>query len=172
VLPHATVSQMSGLIAALAAPPYDGCAELAEIARTHIFEVDDLYPIAEALHILEFAELNGDTLKLTAAGRVFAHCDRTDGRKKLFGEHLLKFVPLVARIRRVLDERDGHHAPRARFETELEDHLTRREAEKTLRAAIAWSRYAELFVYDDRKRIFALAPARDASRTGLDQPAG
>src|SRR5208337_5230069 len=37
-LPHATVNQMSGLIAALAAPPYDGNAELAEIARSHIFK--------------------------------------------------------------------------------------------------------------------------------------
>jgi NitT/TauT family transport system ATP-binding protein len=158
-LPHATVNQMSGLVASLVAPPHDGSAELAEIARTHIFEVDDLFPIAEALHILEFAELNGDQLKLTAAGRVLARCSDTDGRKKLFGEHLLKFVPLVAHIRRVLDERAGHIAPRARFEIELEDHLTLPEAETTLRAAIAWGRYAELFIYDDRKRIFAMAPA-------------
>ncbi len=164
-LPRATVNQMSGLIAALAAPPYDGNAELAEIARAHIFKVDDLYPIAEALHILEFAELNGDKLKLTAAGRVFAQCATTDERKKLFGEHLLRFVPLVAHIRRVLEERGGHRAPRTRFETELEDHLTRSEAERTLRAATAWSRYAELFVYDDRKRMFAAAPAPDAQGT-------
>ncbi len=159
-LPHATVNQMTGLIATLAAPPFDGNAELAKIASAHTFEVDDLFPIAEALHILEFAELSGDTLKLTAAGRVFAQCNSTDGRKKLFGEPLLRFVPLVAHILRVIDDRDGHRAPRTRFETELEDHLTRHEAERTLRAAIAWSRYAELFIYDDRKRAFAAAPAR------------
>ena len=37
-----------------------------------------------------------------------------------------------------------------KFEAELEDHLTRREAERTLRAVTAWGRYAELFAYDDR----------------------
>ena len=45
-------------------------------------------------------------------------------------------------------------APRSRFEIELEDHLTRREAERTLRAAIAWGRYAELFSYDAKSRRF------------------
>lgn len=42
---------------------------------------------------------------------------------------------------------------------ELEDHLTRREAEQTLAIVIAWGRYAEAFEYDDRKRLFALASA-------------
>lgn len=37
-----------------------------------------------------------------------------------------------------------------------EDRLTRREAEETLRTAIGWGRYAELFSCDDRTRTFAL----------------
>jgi len=45
--------------------------------------------------------------------------------------------------------------PRVRFESELEDHLTRSDAEKTLRAVIGWGRYAELFSYDDKKRSFS-----------------
>ena len=35
------------------------------------------FPIADALHILGFAELTGRALKLTAAGRVFAQAQRT-----------------------------------------------------------------------------------------------
>jgi NitT/TauT family transport system ATP-binding protein len=42
-----------------------------------------------------------------------------------------------------------------RFDAELEDHLTRREAERTLRAVTAWGRYAELFAYDDRTHSFS-----------------
>jgi NitT/TauT family transport system ATP-binding protein len=42
-----------------------------------------------------------------------------------------------------------------RFETELEDHLTRREAERTLRAVTVWGRYAELIAYDDRTHSFS-----------------
>jgi NitT/TauT family transport system ATP-binding protein len=156
-LPRAAVNRMSGLIAILAAPPYDGRAELDTLASTLALKVDELFPIAEGLHILEFAELKDGALKLTAAGHVFARSD-TDGRKKLFREHLLRFVPLTAHIYRVLQERDGRSAPRMRFEVELEDHLNRHDAERTLRAATAWGRYAELFGYDDKTRAFSAMP--------------
>jgi NitT/TauT family transport system ATP-binding protein len=160
-LPRASVNQMSGLIETLAAAPYDGHAELGEIAGSLTFEVDDLFPLAEALHILEFAEIGDGRLKLTAAGGVFARSG-TEERKRLFNEHLLKFVPLAAHIRRVLDEREGHRAPRVRFESELEDHLIRRDAEKTLRTITGWGRYAELFEYDDKARMFRAAASRNS----------
>ncbi len=111
-----------------------------------------------ALHILELAELAGGRIKVTAAGRVLEAADR-DGRKRLFREHLLRFVPLAAHIRQVLEERASHGAPRERFELELEDHLTRREATETLRTVIAWGRYAEAFEYDDRTGMLSLAGA-------------
>jgi len=158
-LPQAPVNRMSGLIAFLAAPPYDGRAELDTLATTLSLTVNDLFPIAEGLHLLEFAELKDGGLKLTAAGQVFAGSG-TDERKKLFREHLLRFVPLTAHICRVLQEREGHSAPRLRFEVELEDHLSRDDAERTLRAATAWGRYAELFGYDDNTQAYStIAPS-------------
>jgi len=153
-LPQVSVNRMSGLIEILVAPPHGGGAELDVLARSLSLEVDDFFPIAEALHILEFAELKDGALKLTIAGNVFARSD-TDERKRLFREHLLQFVPLAAHICRILQEREGRTAPRARFEVELEDHLTRGGAEKTLRAVTAWGRYAELFAYDDKTQSFA-----------------
>lgn len=152
-LPPVPINQMSGLIERLAAAPYLGHAELADLAEALALQVDDLFPTAEALHILELAELDGKTLKLTAAGRVFAQ-GATAQRKALFREHLLRFVPLAARIHRILEERDDHQAPRVRFEAELEDHLTRREAEQTLRVITGWGRYAELFGYDEKSRRY------------------
>jgi len=158
-LPRASVNRMSGLIEILEAPPYHGRAELDTLASSLSLEINDLFPIAEGLHILEFAELKDGALKLTAAGHVFARSN-TEERKRLFREHLLRFVPLTAHICRVLHEREGRRAPRMRFDVELADHLTRREAERTLRAATAWGRYAELFAYDDKTRTFsAAAPA-------------
>jgi NitT/TauT family transport system ATP-binding protein len=141
----------------LAAPPYGGHAELAKIAGPLALDVNDLFPIAAALHILQFAELKDGAITLTAAGRLFVQ-GGTDERKGLFREHLLRFVPLVAHIRQVLDEREDHQAPQARFEFELEDHLPQREAERTLRAAIEWARYAELFAYDNRTKTFRIDP--------------
>ncbi len=152
-LPRASVNQMSGLVETLAGAPYGGRAALGQIARVLRLEVDDLFPIAEALHILGFAELSDGAFRLTAAGRMFAH-GGIEERKRLFKEHLLEFVPLAAHIRRVLDERGRHRAPRVRFESELEDHLTRRDVEKTLRVVTGWGRYAELFGYDDQAQLF------------------
>ena len=154
-LPRASVNRLSGLIEILAAPPHSGRAELDTLASSLSLEVNDLFPIAEGLHILEFAELKDGALKLTAAGNVFARSD-TEERKRLFREHLLQFVPLAAHICRVLREREARRAPRVRFEVELEDHLTHQDAENTLRAVTAWGRYAELFGYDDETRTFAL----------------
>ncbi|HXX84108.1 MAG TPA: nitrate/sulfonate/bicarbonate ABC transporter ATP-binding protein [Casimicrobiaceae bacterium] len=154
-LPLVSTNRIAGLVEALASPPYEGRANLGGIARSLGFGVDDIFPIAEALHIMEFAELEDGAIKLTAAGRVFAE-SATQERKQLFSEHLLRFVPLAAHIRQVLEEREGHRAPRVRFESELEDHLNRAETEKTLRAVIGWGRYAELFAYDGRTRSFAL----------------
>ncbi len=153
-LPRASVNRMSGLIEILAAPPYSGRAELDVLASSLALEIDHLFPIAEALHILEFAELKDGALKLTTAGNVFARSN-TDERKRLFREHLLRFVPLAAHICRILQEREGRGAPRMRFDVELEDHLTHRDAERTLRAVTAWGRYAELFAYDDKTRRFS-----------------
>jgi NitT/TauT family transport system ATP-binding protein len=85
---------------------------------------------------------------------MFAHSG-TEERKRLFKEHLLRFVPLAAHICRVLGEREGHSAPRMRFQIELEDHLTGPDAQGTLRSATAWGRYAELFTYDDKAQKFS-----------------
>jgi NitT/TauT family transport system ATP-binding protein len=65
-------------------------------------------------------------------------------------------VPLAALIRRVLDERTSHTAPRRRFIDELEDHMTEDAAEETLRTVVSWARFGELFSYDDETEMFGL----------------
>jgi NitT/TauT family transport system ATP-binding protein len=157
-LPKVSISRMLGFLDQLDSTVFGGEGELAAIARRLALSTGELLPLAVALHLLELAELREGGIKLTAAGRVLAGAD-LEQRKRLFREHLLRFVPLAAHIRQVLEERDSHDAPRARFELELQDHLTRREAEQTLETLITWGRYAEAFEYDDRKRTFALESA-------------
>ena len=116
----------------------------AETIRTDLL---DLY--------LGFAEIKEGDILLSAAARSFADLD-TQTRKKVFAEHLLASVPLAQHIKRVLDERPGHRAPRVRFEQELEDYLSDAAAEQTLDAVIDWGRYAEVFAYDDQAEMFSL----------------
>jgi NitT/TauT family transport system ATP-binding protein len=154
-LPPVSTNMIAGLIETVAAPPYNGKADLPEIARTLQLEIDELFPVAEVLHHLGFAEMKDGDIQLGAAARNFADLD-TQSRKQIFAHHLLASVPLAQHIKRVLDERPGHRAPRVRFEQELEDYLSDAAAEETLDAVIGWARYAEIFAYDDQSEMFSL----------------
>jgi NitT/TauT family transport system ATP-binding protein len=154
-LTHVSSNVLTGLMEAVNEPPYTGRADLPAIAEEQHLEVDDLFPAAEALQMLRFAEVEGGDIKLTEAGLQFARSE-TDERKKLFARHLITYVPLAAHIRRVLDERASHSAPKSRFFDELEDYMAEEAAEQTLRTIISWGRYAELFAYDDNRQAFSL----------------
>jgi NitT/TauT family transport system ATP-binding protein len=155
ILPRISSNSLSGLIETLAAAPYNGNADLPVIATALHMEVDDLFPIAETLQLLRFADIEGGDIRLSDEGKRFAQAT-VDERKQLFARHLLAYVPLAGHIRRVLDERPNHTAPRSRFSDELEDHMSPEAAEQTLRAAISWGRYAETYAYDDETRTFSL----------------
>jgi NitT/TauT family transport system ATP-binding protein len=155
VIPRVSANTMAGLIEAVAGAPYNGKADLPVIASSLQMEVDDLFPVAEALQLLRFADIEGGDIRLTEAGRAFAEAG-VDDRKKMFERHLMENVPLAAHIRRVLQERANHIAPKSRFLDELEDHMTTEAAEQTLRAVVAWARFAEAFAYDDRSETFSL----------------
>ena len=154
-LPRISTNLLSGLMEALDAPPYKGKADLPDLAATLQMEVDELFPIAETLQLMRFAEMAEGDMQLTEVGQHFVDSD-VDGRKRLFAEHLVAYVPLAAMIRRVLDERPSHRAPFTRFSEELEDHMSEEQAEDTLRAIISWGRYAELFGYDEHIGQFNL----------------
>ena len=155
VLTHVSSNVLTGLIEAVSAPPYNGKADLPVIAEEQHLEVDELFPAAEALQLLRLAEVEGGDIRLTDAGLEFARGE-TDERKKLFARHLITYVPLAAHVRRVLDERASHTAPKSRFFDELEDYMAEDAAEQTLRTIVSWGRYAEVFAYDDHAQAFSL----------------
>jgi NitT/TauT family transport system ATP-binding protein len=155
VLPRVSSNALSGLVETLAAPPFEGKADLPVLADQLHMDIDDLFPIAEMLQLLRFAELFSGDIRLTPAGRRFAVAD-TDERKALFARHVVAHVPLVAQIKRVLDERPSHRAPMLRFKDELEDHMSEEQAELTLRATISLARFGEVFAYDEQSGTFSL----------------
>jgi NitT/TauT family transport system ATP-binding protein len=155
MLPRVSANLLSGLIETLAVAPFNGKADLPVLADELHLELDELFPISESLQMLHFAEIEGGDIKLTDVGKQFAEFGMDD-RKKLFQRQLLAYVPLATHIRRVLQERANHSAPKSRFLDELEDHMSIEDAEHTLRAVTAWGRYAEIFAYDDDSGAFSL----------------
>lgn len=154
-LPDAAVQQLSGLVERLSEPPYNGRADLPHLADEENLDVDELFPLIDFMQLLGWAHVSGGDIELTPSGRAYAAADMLP-RKQMFAEVLLKYVPLAAHIRRVLDERPGHRAPAARFLRELEDHLSEEEAERVLETVINWGRHAEIFAYDYDDEVLSL----------------
>jgi NitT/TauT family transport system ATP-binding protein len=146
---------LAGMMETLAAPPYEGRADLPALAAALQLEADELLPLGETLQLLNFAVLEEGDIRLSDKGREFAQGD-PQTRQRLFAAALCAHVPLVAAIRRTLDERWNHRASAVRFRDELEDHMSPDYAEDTLRSAIAWGRYAELYSYDEEAQQFSL----------------
>jgi NitT/TauT family transport system ATP-binding protein len=155
VLPRVSTNSIAGLIEEVDGTPFDGRASMSELADSLQLEADELFPMAETLQLLRFAELQGPELVLTPSARRYAQGD-TDQRKALFAQALSQHVPLVQHIRRVLDERASHEAPARRFRDELEDHMSEDYADETLRTVTLWGRYAEVFAYDEDDDRFSL----------------
>ena len=154
ILPRVSANLLSGVLETLAAE-YSGHADLPVFADEQHLESDDLFPVADALQMLRLAEIEGGDIKLTETGKQFVDA-ATDDRKKIFQRQLLTYVPLAAHVRRILQDRANHVAPKSRFFDELEDHMSAEDAELTLRSITAWGRYAEAFAYDDDTQTFSL----------------
>lgn len=154
-LPSAHVTQLAGLMEALSGEPYNGRADLPELADQMGFGVDQLFPLLEALEILAFARTEGGDVELTPSGKSYVDADILR-RKEIFAEHLIRHIALAAHIRRVIDERPGNRAPEDRFLRELEDFFSEEEAERVLQVAIEWGRYAEHFAYEEGAGILSL----------------
>ncbi|MDY0329371.1 MAG: nitrate/sulfonate/bicarbonate ABC transporter ATP-binding protein [Thiomonas sp.] len=157
-LPTLSVNALAGLLEELDALEKSSAntrISLPELAEDMHFSVDDLFPLIEGAELLGFAQAEEGDIMLLPAGRLFVDGTLQE-RKELFARHLIERVPLVARIRAVLDERYNHRAPDSRFLTELEDYLSEDEARRVLDTAIDWGRYAELYAYDDNAEVFSL----------------
>ena len=153
-LPDVSTNSLAGMLEEIAAPPYDGKADLPHLADSLGFEIDDLFPLGETLQILKLADFEEADIKLTPLGQRFVDMD-VDQRKKLIGEQALANIPLASHIKRVLDERPSHRAPASRFREELEDYMSEDYAERTLRTVINLGRYGELFAYDEAAQTFS-----------------
>jgi NitT/TauT family transport system ATP-binding protein len=153
-LPRVSTNSLAGMLEEIAAPPYNGKADLPHLADSLQLEIDDLFPLGETLQLLRLAEFEEGDIKLTPLGKRFVDMD-VDQRKKVFGEEVLAHIPLASHIKRVLDERPSHRAPATRFREELEDYMSEDYAERTLRAIINLGRYGELFAYDENSQTFS-----------------
>ena len=154
ILPRVSANLLSGFVETLAGEPYKGNADLPVIADELHLEATSCSRSPTRCRCCASPRSKAATSSSpTPAGN--SSTPDTDDRKKLFQRQLLAYVPLAAHIRRVLQERANHVAPKSRFFDELEDHMSTEAAEETLRSVTAWGRFGEGFAYDDENAISA-----------------
>ncbi len=154
-LPEASIAEITGLLETLNAPETDGKMDLPDVAETLMLDIDELFPLTELLEILHFAKVSKGDIAITDEGKAFVEADILE-RKKIFLQHLKKYVPLARYIYEQLNRHPRHRALEENFLSLLEDYLTEKEAARVLSTAIEWGRYAELFAYDYNAGVLSL----------------
>ncbi|MCX7220610.1 MAG: nitrate/sulfonate/bicarbonate ABC transporter ATP-binding protein [Burkholderiales bacterium] len=146
-LPETDVSRIEGVLDLLAQAPFNGRADLPQLAEEVDLNDEELFPTYEALSLLGLAILEKGDIILSPLGQHYADADQTL-RQELFGQQLLTHVPLAAHIRRNLEQESSGSLPEQPFIELLEEFLKADEAKRVLEIAIEWGRYGEVYEYD------------------------
>ena len=118
-------------------------------------EVDDILPIVEAAKLMGLVALKEGDISLTSKGREFI-AGSIDERKQIFQDQLIANISIVQQIRLLLQAKHNHKLPEELILDLLEAHFSPKEAERQLKTAIDWGRYAELYSYDEPTGIIFL----------------
>ena len=154
-LPDVDVSELIGLLETIESEGDQDRMDLPELAESTQLDIDELFPLTEALEMFRFAQVLEGDIHIMPAGKRFIELDML-AQKPVFARHLIRYIPLARHIRQVLDARDQHTIDESAFLKELATFLSEDEAERVLRVAIDWGRYAEIFAYDYNTGILSL----------------
>lgn len=122
--------------------------DLYRLAQELQLEVDEILPIVEAAKLMDFVEVAEGDISLMPIAHQFIN-GSIDERKQIVRSQLLTHVRLVQQIYRLLEAKRNQHIPEELVLDILESHFSPEEAERQLKTAIDWGRYAEIYGYDE-----------------------
>lgn len=154
-LPDVSVSELNGLLETMGSHELNGIVNLPELAEDLHLDINNLFPLTDALALLQFVKISHGDLMFLESGKQFAAADILE-RKNLFSRQLLTHIPLAQHIRDALDRHPSHRISENIFLIELQAFLNEEEAERLLKVIIDWGRYAEIFAYDYDTGILSL----------------
>ncbi|TYQ30406.1 nitrate/sulfonate/bicarbonate ABC transporter ATP-binding protein [Pseudanabaena sp. UWO310] len=144
-LPHVRIGSVAGLLELL-----EGRQEkdLYRLAQELLLEVDDLLPIVEASKLMDLVAITEGDIQLAQRGEKFINSS-IDERKAIIRESLQQHIRLVQQICQLLQAKRNHRISEELVLDILENYFTSKEAQRQLRTAMDWGRYAELYSYDE-----------------------
>ncbi len=146
-LPETDVSHIEAVLELLADTPFNGRADLPQLAEEAEISDEELFPTYEALGLLGLALIEKGDISLTALGHAYVNADQA-GRQELFGQQLLLHVPLAAHIRRNLETEASGSLHEDQLLSLLDEFMKEDEAKRVLEVAVEWGRYGEVYEYD------------------------
>lgn len=144
-LPHVRIGSVAGLLELLEGRQDK---DLYRIAQELLLEVDDILPIVEASKLLELVAVTEGDIQLSAIGEKFINRN-IDERKAIIRDLLQTHIRLVQQICQLLQAKRNHRISEELVLDILENYFTSKEAQRQLRTAMDWGRYAELYSYDE-----------------------
>ena len=144
-LPHVRIGSVAGLLELLEGRQDK---DLYRIAQELLLEVDDILPIVDASKLLELVAINEGDIQLSTIGEKFINSN-IDERKAIIRELLQQHIRLVQQICQLLQAKRNHRISEELVLDILENYFTSKEAQRQLRTAMDWGRYAELYSYDE-----------------------
>ncbi|MDO8954763.1 MAG: nitrate/sulfonate/bicarbonate ABC transporter ATP-binding protein [Gammaproteobacteria bacterium] len=154
-LPEVGVAELIGLLEEVDELQQKGPVDLPDLANVVRLDIDTLFPVLEALSVLNLAKVSEGDIAMTSRGKELLAADITD-KKVIFAKLLLQHIPLAQHVLEVLQSRPHHRISETYFKNELEDYFVEDEAERVLTALINWARYAEIFAYDYNTGMLSL----------------
>lgn len=122
--------------------------DIFEFSQKLLLDVDDLYPVLEACQILGFIEVKEGNIILLDTGRDFAKSDPIR-QKEIFAGALVENVYLAREIYTILKMKREKRMKLDFFVDIIKEHFSRSELERQINIILMWSRFAEIFEYDD-----------------------
>lgn len=160
-LPEADIARMEGILELLAEEPFLGRADLPKLAEETELTDQELLNVSRALTLLGFAHLDHGDIIITPLGEQYVHAN-TPERQLIFGRQLIENVPLVAYIHLGLKQDPSGDLHEDLFLRLLRFTLNEAEAISTLRVAIEWGRYGDLFEYNFNTGIIQIPKDKEA----------
>ncbi len=148
-IPTASLSSAIGLLEVL---ENDGGQELFELARRVSLELTQLLLVVKAAEMLGWISTPGGRVEMTSEGRKFLASDIT-GRKQQINATLRTLFVFDLIIKGLRQSRNNE-VDEAEVLSQFALMFPHEHPMRILRTVVAWARYAALFEYDSRRRVF------------------
>ncbi|MCC7442355.1 MAG: AAA-associated domain-containing protein [Bdellovibrionales bacterium] len=151
-LPESGVSEVLGLVELLR--NRGGREDIYKLANELQMEYGRTLSVVRGAEVLSLVHTPGGDVVLEPLGMQISEASIGD-KKEIISRQLEK-IPFIRELREYLSSQENQEVTREEAVEKLAELVPNEDAEQTLAVLLQWSRYAELFGYNDDRQTFYL----------------